>query len=418
LRGRGLVARAAALGTCLLAVLAAPGRVSGGYRDSAAAAGGATYEAFGDSITAAAGNSHGRTYPQIIAAAKNLKLTNRAVSGYTSSEMGLYEVFPYANPAASLIQYYSILIGTNDADRKGAGPFEATYINNLEAAIAWLGTPSSSKVFAPDCAQSPRGSWNVSRFSPFAAGVSLAGQTAGYALTCTIEVGASGVLYGWIDGHSSFVYRIDGGREANPILPDAGVTLIRVTGLRPGRHSLTLTNTGGLGANFTAGIGTPPPPGGGKCCAIVVAGVPYQQDDAAAATIAATAPGDRVLRFAAAPSPLNSGVTPVQERDKPAIAAGTAVASSTAVTVTMTKGALFPGVGAGDTIYFGKHGDTAAYNKDAREAVAAMAADGINVVFMDIRHRLNPTTGMGDRLHPSQTGVDQIANGFLAAWPD
>ena len=59
---------------------------------------------------------------------------------------------------------------------------------------------------------------------------------------------------------------------------------------------------------------------------------------------------------------------------------------------------------------------TAAYNKDAQDDVALLKKDGLDIVFVDVRHYVNATSDMIDLLHPNDTGHRHLADAFEAMW--
>ena len=232
-----------------------------------------TYHAFGDSITQGAGASNPATnaYVSLIAIDKGLTLTDYGTGGAVASYVNGSEIFPNENPAASGNPLYTIMIGTNDS-ANGIGPYEAVYINNLESAVSWLGSPSTSKVSASACTLS--GSWSAAGSLPSG---SRATTTIGASATCAITVN-NGVLYAWYKSNG-FNYSIDGGSTTPATIYDyAGgtVSLLRFTGLSSGSHTLVITDTSGT--TSLVGIGTPPT--SWNCCRVLLSGVIRHQNGA------------------------------------------------------------------------------------------------------------------------------------------
>lgn len=451
--------------TLLLTILSAPFLIawralpSGGGAQSAT--GTAIYHAFGDSITAASGNAQGKTYPQIIAAAENLTVTNYAVSGYFSSNMNTGQVLPHEYPLAANTQYYTIMIGTNDANECSTlagqeGEYfcdvnwvTGSYVDNLMAALTWLGTPDTNKISPNNsslCSNSGTG-WSVgtaANDSPFyPASASMLGQTVGASLQCTVTVNSSGILYAWVAGNvyaTAFSYQLDGGTTTTyPHTNNPGATVVRFTGLTPGSHTLKIiVGTDGMGhTGIYVGSFATAPTSVPTCCKIFIAGVMRQEYEAIANTNAATAVGSPTLSFASTPTPLNTNNlgqnTPLQDVTNPAAipytCAGqdncdnTRVSSYTSTTLTLMANVAAPGVGSGDTIWFAHYGDTLAYYNQVASVVSTLqSTDNINVTFVDIRNCSNPnncvnsTTDMTNQLHPSISGVNHLANAFEAVW--
>jgi lysophospholipase L1-like esterase len=111
------------------------------------------YHAFGDSITAGLtlGSPQSAAYPVLLAGAKNLILTNRAVSGDMACDLFRDEIYPYMEePTSTEVRVSSLLIGTNDVDVRGTGAYLTTFNVCHRALIAWLGTPRENKLEAGD----------------------------------------------------------------------------------------------------------------------------------------------------------------------------------------------------------------------------------------------------------------------------
>jgi hypothetical protein len=388
------------------------------------------YHAFGDSITASFPGTTGAPYPQEIARAKGLPVSNYAVAGFTSAQMNDVELFPNVTPSTSSPVVNTIMIGTNDVDIKGLGSWENVYTANVGAAASFLAIPDSSKVNPATCPNT--GSWtphvNAGGYrgaNPFyPANPSMSENGAGGTITCSMVV-RNGVLYAWVNGYAAtgitYTYSIDGGAPVSgaTAVNDNGVDLIRVTGLSNVSHSFELTVMSAGGFNF-GGIGTPP--ASGACCAVLLSGVPYQLGDATSTgsnTLADTT-GATSLRFVSTPAHIcvpGAACAAVVDYTTPA-ALNSQVSSVTSRTTKISGSVTSPGVSAGDTIDFGNSIITAAYNTHAQTVASELAADGLNVRFMNIRAYCNSTTDMGPSLiHPNQAGVDQIAVGFETIWP-
>src|SRR5215469_6024310 len=98
----------------------------------------ATYSAYGDSITAGFGLTKPQAYPSLVAADRGLSLSNNALNGDQACDLTPRQIFPGWIRSASLS---SVLVGTNDVDFKGAGPYEAVYTLCLQGALSWLAVP-------------------------------------------------------------------------------------------------------------------------------------------------------------------------------------------------------------------------------------------------------------------------------------
>jgi len=251
--------------------------------------------AMGDSITAGQNaSSTSNRYVNLISSDKGIQLINRGVSGQLSCDMADTQVFPLETPISSQNIIYTEMIGTNDANTKGAGSYEAVYNLCLNASLSWLAVPSASKKYASACTAS--GSWAPD--TSYGAGIGRIVSGSGQTLSCTITT-TGGPIYAWYrlcdSCGGTFTYALDGGsttsinNTTSPAIATQnggahGEGFIRITGVAAGSHTVLFTTTNASAVSI-AGIGTPPT--ANACCKVLAGGVPYQQSDANSAATSA-----------------------------------------------------------------------------------------------------------------------------------
>ena len=317
-----------------------------------------THVSFGDSITCGVGagnnpfcNTNGYAY--LLAADEGATLTNYGVSGDLACDQVNNKIMKYANSSETKNPIFTYMIGTNDSNKNGIGPYEAVYKNCHQAALAWLAIPSNYKTFAQAC--SLTGAWTNDGgawYSGVAAYTTAQNATA----SCSITTDG-GPLYVWyqqLDNDSGlWTYAVDGGNAVTvatatspPIGPTynggtSGVGLIRITGLAAGSHTVLFTKTSSGGTMVLGAVGTASPYAYWGSPQVFAAGVPYQENDNISST-------------------------------------------------------------------------TAAYNSDALADVNLLAGDGLPIRFVNIRNYLNSTTDMYNTEHPNTTGHQHLRDAFAS----
>jgi hypothetical protein len=314
------------------------------------------YNSFGDSITAGFEiNPVTFAYPYLVAYDRNLSLTNFGTNGMAAADMGDIEIYPNINPTnSSTNPIYTMMIGTNDADVKGAGSYETVYNLVQQAEISWLGVAQNYKTFGQSASAVTTGTW--ANDNNYLSGVDLKSTTNGPTLSLPITT-AGGNIYLWyriMDGNGGvFTYKLDGGSTTSvncftspaistPLGNTHGVGIVRITGVSAGTHTVLLTVTSSTNAGnivSVRGIGTPPPNLNDPAPKVFVGGVIKQLNDA-------------------------------------------------------------------------KSSDTAAYNADALANANLFNSDGLQVWPVDVRVYVNSTTDMGSQLHPNSTGQRHLADAF------
>ena len=230
------------------------------------------YHAYGDSITVGYGLVSPTTagYPYLLSQAENLALSDNAISGDQACDVPTRQVFPNAdNPTTAVPSLYTLLISTNDADVKGSGPYESVFNLCHQAVLAWLGTPTESKIAASAAVVS--GPAHVDPFQNFN---SVTTDALGSSLTFSFSRSSAGPVYLWyriVDGNpGAFSYALDGQSSGTlstgtfPLISTYNLTttslaLLRIPAVPAGSHSLTLTQTtAGYGGSGFVGMAVPP----------------------------------------------------------------------------------------------------------------------------------------------------------------
>lgn len=268
----------------------ATGCTGGDFLQPAAAV--SSYHAFGDSITfgfALADPVRDR-YPTLLANARNLVVSDFAIPLDMSCDIPTRQIFPAADsPSLVKPMLYTIMIGTNDADLENTGPYEAIFNLCEQASIGWLALPVENKVLATSASVTTSGAGHLDTSNNWNAWVT---DGAGSAISFPVIVGPTGALYVFyriVDGNpGKFSYGLDGkqlGTGTTATLPaiatangsNNSLALLRLSGIAPGAHVLTLTQTtaGSSGAAFVA-IGLPPARSSSSMPHVLVGTVPLQ----------------------------------------------------------------------------------------------------------------------------------------------
>lgn len=229
----------------------------------------ASYTAYGDSITSGTGSTGNGYYAYLLNTDFQTVLTNRGVSGSYACDVAYSQVFANDNPPDSHSPIYTVMVGTNEANVKGTGSYEAVYMDCLKASASWLSTSPSYKTFGQACTAT--GTWTND--AVFLSGLAVKSNTNGDSLSCVITA-TNGVIYVWYKRTDSnggvFTYAIDGGStvSVNAFTSPAiaglgtnGVGVIAITGLTSASHTINFVVTSATsGSNVVSilGVGTPP----------------------------------------------------------------------------------------------------------------------------------------------------------------
>jgi hypothetical protein len=318
------------------------------------------YNAFGDSITEGYNlvSPATQNYTALLAGALNLAVTDNAYGGDQACDVFPRQIYGsgtgYTSQPAPL---QSLMIGTNDIDVKGVGAYEAIFNTCDQAALAWLGTPRSSRLMAGDSGMATTGACtNAASIADYGGMACTAAGT----MTGMLTTGGN-AIYIWYTlrdsaaATSAFQITLDGVSAGNyNTLPavligtqnggHGSVALIRMP-VAAGLHTVTVTTaTGGIGIQ---GIGSNP------------------------------ASGTNLPRILVGDIPNQYLVSPV----------------STAASQLV-------------------------YNADIAANVAMMAADSIDVRIAPTRnYMLGTLVEMNDSLHPNVLGQQHIEAAFLSVLP-
>lgn len=205
-------------------------------------------------------------WPNRVAAYLNASVTNQAISGDQACDTASH-AFNFDLPSIIGPQSFrSVMIGTNDANAKGPGAYEATFNSCDQAVLTHLATPSTSRV----AASTGTTTGTCANDTTYAAVTGEACTAVSSTITLPLTT-TGGPIYIWaryIDSNTgTWTYAIDGGSAvsistafAAPISTQNALTtapgLIRVSGIAAGSHTIVFTQTG-AGTMAIIGAGTP-----------------------------------------------------------------------------------------------------------------------------------------------------------------
>ena len=311
-----------------------------------------TYKAFGDSITAGIGATSASTtaYIPLLSGLAGWTVTNAAVS----TSMILDQLTPILATTTAVGDAYTLQIGTNDQRTYQTDATKRTVFERAhQAAIAWLGIPSTRKTLGTSA--NVTGSWSTS--SEYS-GIGRTTSSSGATMTATVYGGTIYVAY--IVANSTtgtFTVSVDGVSQGT-LSTDPGATitsalsrtyteqLARFTGFSEGAHTVLITQTSG-----TVKIDW-------------IAGVVSSQQDLWPVVVVGNVPK-------------------------------------------MTS-AAYASFGGSDTTV----GD---YNTVISSNISTLAGDGLNVKSVDVWSVIDPNTDLNDGIHPNDTGHRDIANAYYSA---
>jgi lysophospholipase L1-like esterase len=287
----------------------------------------------------------------------NSVFMNNARSGDEIADAGRLFVLQFTNPQYTRNSAVILEHGVNDVSRYTTTAQQANYQSFYKAAAAWLAMPQSSKVFGQACTKTS-GSWtnDITSFKPLTT-LAVQSTTNGSVLTCSITT-TGPTLY--------LAYRkIDG---------DAGAASVTVDGSAVG----TLDGSNGGGTILTQN------------------GVA----DSVGVFTTAVVPGAHTVVVTVTSATGAGNIVSVEWLGS-APAAATSTTGVIAAPVVYALGVLRNQNGANDVT-------TALFDGFNQSIASALKADGLNVNYVDIRSRVNPSTQMFDTLHPNQTGHNNM----------
>ena len=327
-----------------------------------------SYIANGDSITYGYPLTASR-YPSLVASRLGIPSLN--VTANVSDQA--CDVFPRAlyvdgiTVAASGGQLLSLMVGTNDADKKGTGPYEATYRLCHTALLAFLAIPSDSLLRGGNPAVAGAGAWSAAADTGNRA-FTFGGMYAGGPGTLTFSPGAVSV-----PTPTYILYSIDDAAPATAVftVTDERGTVLGTAGSTP-PVSMATAN----GSTQSLGV-------------LRVVRAPGTSQ-----MIASTSSGGvSIYGVGSIPRPAVPGAPVILSADVPNQRQGDTVATAAAI---------------------------AAYNADIAADEATVLGDGATVAHVyDDLYMLGTPAEMysGDRLHLSALGDANMASAFVAAVP-
>ncbi len=246
------------------------------YTLAPAVTGYSLYHAYGDSITAGVGVSDpSMVYAALAAPYNSVPLSNYAISGEESCDVASLQIFTHTDaPALASNGLYSMLIGTNDVDVRGAGAGEATFNLCHQAALSWLATPQEYKLLATSAPVTVTGASHLETIYNFNA---VTTDAQGASITFPFTRTAAAPVYLWYritDGlTNTFTCMLDG--VTLPAVADApspailtqngnntAMGVLRIGAIPAGTHNLRCTQNGaGQSGMGLIAIGGPPPSG-------------------------------------------------------------------------------------------------------------------------------------------------------------
>lgn len=273
---------------------------AGGVSAGSMPAGQNLYHAYGDSITFGYSLSDpaAQAYPALVAADKNLVLSNYALTGDEACDLATRQIFPHRDAAATsgnLVN--SVLVGTNDVDAKGVGAYEGIFQSCYLAAVSWLALPSEAKVLATSRRIITSGAGYIDSANHWNSWTTAAhGASVGFPITLP----ADGPIYAWVrmddNSPATYTWALDGivigaGRaQTSPrIATQNGTTnslaFLRIPLVVAGSHVVTFTQTSaGMNGVSVVGIGTPTGMAARNLPRVFLGYIPYQYEDGQCST--------------------------------------------------------------------------------------------------------------------------------------
>jgi hypothetical protein len=256
------------------------------------------YVAFGDSITACCyPSTPANLYANRLAADAGVSATVDAHSGDQACDVANTQVFPNESPADAKNALYTLMIGTNDANVKGTGAYEAVFNLCHQASISWLGSSSANKYTGASFTAVPSG-WTTDTTYAAVTGLKSTSSGAVSNWPVTSYGGPVAIWYRIVDGNGgSFSYSVDGGTPVavnaftspaiatqNGSTQAVGVAFATVAA---GAHTVSIAVTSASGAGNLVGVlavGTSPASTQFQGPKVWVGGTPFQENDNLSAT--------------------------------------------------------------------------------------------------------------------------------------
>lgn len=230
------------------------------------------YHAYGDSITYGytLSNSSTQAYPYLIGKDNGYAVSDFGIPGDQACDLAPHQIGRNLDaPGTAGFPLYTVLVGTNDADGKGIGPYEATFDLCQQAAIAWLAIPLDLKVLAPSGTVT-HGFGTVASMDGWKYWLTNMQDSS---ISFSIQLPAAAPVYVWrriVDGDPGiYSVAVDGtpaGSLTTATFPamstengtTASVALFRIPEVPAGQHTIFFTQTSSVGTMQIVGIGAPP----------------------------------------------------------------------------------------------------------------------------------------------------------------
>ncbi len=327
-----------------------------------------SFIANGDSITYGYPLTASR-YPSLVASRLGIPSLN--VTANVGD--GACDVFPRALYVDGITvggaggQLLSLMVGTNDVDKKGTGPYEATYRLCHTALLAFLAIPSNTLLRGGNANVSGAGAWSAAADTGNRA-FTFGGMYAPGAGTLTFALGNASVPV-----PTYILYSIDDAADPSAVFTvtdERGTSLGSASAAPPVAMATANGTTQSLGVLRVVRA-----PGTSQLIASTPSG------------------GVSIYAVGSIPRPPVSGASVILSADVPNQLQGNAVASAAAI---------------------------AAYNADIAADEATVLGDGATIAHVyDDLYMLGTPAEMnnGDQLHLSALGDANMASAFVAAVP-
>lgn len=353
---------------CAVLLLTGCASFTGEISPNVVATSAAQYRAYGDSITYGLTlvDPETQAYPYLVAVHQGVTVANNAIVETQACDVARVEIFPNQDsPTLATHPTYTLLIGTNDADYKGAGPYEAVFRLCHQAAISWLAIPAEYKVLSGSPGMTTTGPGAIDTTNNWNSWTT-GGQ--GATVSFTIETVSPGPIYAWPrisdNNPATYSYSLDDvvvGNASVEVTPSISTAIggsdslgfLRLPSVPAGTHVVKFMQTSvGMNGVSVVGIGTPTGPSSNTLPTVLAGTITYQNHDTAGKPCTP------------------SSYQPCQE-----------------------------------------------YTEDIEDDVALLEGDGLNVRLFDTgRYMLATDSEMNDGLHPNVLGQGKLSESVEAVW--
>ncbi len=309
------------------------------------------FRSYGDSITAGYKLVKTDQYPEMISQSLQLDYENLAVSGQTSCQMSYNQVFRENVTSTRESLFSTMMIGTNDSNAEGAGPYQKVFEKCLTSTVAWLAFPRSDKFSPFNAACTKTGQWLPSVEMPT---TGLRSNRTNDELDCTISTDGS-PIYVWHDFGDDLFAQFD-------VVIDSQVVTTVTT-----HAEIQIKTHDGRGVR-----------------------------------------GQSLIKFTAPPGPHHIKFVIRSTNGHYATIYGIASLKNRQAPVQMfTAGVPYQ-------LNMNRDTEVSLFNSIAQNVVSQFQNEGLPVQFVNVRQYWNPVTGeMMDTLHPNHAGNEGLSQAFL-----